>query len=76
VNDCTFERLKDVPAHAKLTEVVESDFPRWLAHFHRASNDVFEPEVTVLVETIAKRIAESLWLAMFGGVFAVRPSWR
>jgi hypothetical protein len=55
--------------------VGESDFPRRLAHFRRATQDVYEPEVAVMVETAAKRIAESLWLAMFG-VFAGRPSWR
>jgi hemoglobin len=65
-----------VPAHVKLTEVVESDFPRWLGHFHRAATDVFEPDVAAQVEVAAKRIAESLWLSMFGGVFTGRPSWQ
>jgi hemoglobin len=51
---------RPVPAHAKLTGVVESDFPRWLDHFHYAAQNVFEPDAAVLVDAAAKRIAESL----------------
>lgn len=67
---------KPVPAHVKLSGVVESDFPRWLEHFHHATRSVFEPEAADLVDAAAKNIAESLWLAMFGGVATGRPNWR
>jgi hemoglobin len=67
---------KPVPAHVKLTEVVESDFPRWLDHFGRCADRVFEPEAAVLVRAAARRIAESLWLAMSGDPFAPPPAWR
>jgi hemoglobin len=56
---------RPVPAHMKLTEVTEMDFPRWLALFRTAAHDTFEPDAAVLVIEAAERIAQSLWFAMF-----------
>jgi hemoglobin len=67
---------RPVPVHVKLTGVVESDFPRWLDHFRHAAQDVFEPDAAVPVDAAAKRIAKSLWFAMFDGALTKPPDWR
>jgi hemoglobin len=57
---------RPVPVHLKLKEVEPDDFRIWLAHFRIIARACFTPEAAVLVIVAAERIAESLWLAMFG----------
>ena len=66
---------RPVPVHLKLKEVEPEDFRIWLAHFRITARASFASEAAVLVIVAAERIAESLWLAMFGAAtFAVRFS--
>jgi hemoglobin len=58
-------RGRPVPAHVRLTGVEDTDFPRWLAHFRIAAEQVFAPEAAPVVVAAAERIAQSLWTAMF-----------
>jgi hemoglobin len=60
-------RGRPVPAHMRLTEAVETDFPRWLAFFGDAAREAFDPDAAPLVIAAAERIARSLWMAMFAG---------
>jgi hemoglobin len=57
---------RPVPVHLKLTEVEPDDFRIWLAYFRLIAGECFEHEAAPLVIAAAERIAESLWLAMFG----------
>lgn len=67
---------KPVPAHARLTEVVTTDFEIWLGLFRPVARDIFSNEAAPLVIEAAERIATSLWLAMFGTPFSNPPDWR
>lgn len=64
-----------VPKHKALTEVVEDDFARWLSLFRKTAFDVFSEKAAEHVTAKAERIAQSLWLAMFGTVGASPPTW-
>lgn len=66
---------RPVPKHKALTEAKSSDFAHWLSLFHETANEVFEPHNAKLVTQTAERIAESLWLAMFGSVGESPPPW-
>jgi hemoglobin len=57
---------RPVPVHLRLTEVEPDDFRIWLEHFRIIARACFTPEATTHVIAAAERIAESLWLAMFG----------
>ncbi len=65
---------RPVPAHVKLTEVVETDFPRWLAFFRVSVSETFDPAAAPLVVAAAERIAQSLWFAMFGSHLSRPPT--
>jgi hemoglobin len=67
---------RPVPAHAKLKEVVSSDFEVWLGLFRPVAREVFSEEASAIVIEAAERIATSLWLAMFGTPFSNPPDWR
>jgi hemoglobin len=56
---------RPVPAHVKLTEVVESDFAIWLGLFRQTARELCQPEVAAVFIDRAERIAKSLSLAMF-----------
>jgi len=56
---------RPVPAHAKLKEVVESDFEIWLGLFRETARDLCAPDVAAVFVDRAERIAASLSLAMF-----------
>ena len=56
---------RPVPAHVKLTEVVEDDFEIWLGHFRLTARQLCPPEVAEVFIDRAERIAKSLSLAMF-----------
>lgn len=56
---------RPVPAHVKLTEVVEGDFAIWLGLFRETARDLCAPEVAAVFIDRAERIARSLSLAMF-----------
>lgn len=66
---------RPMPAHVKLSEVQENDFGRWLRLFEKSAREVFAPEVVPLVMEKAQRIAQSFWLAMFGGLSGSPPKW-
>src|SRR5262245_3276115 len=57
---------RPVPVHLRLTEVEPDDFRVWLGHFRIIARACFTPEAAPHVIAAAERIAESLWLAMFG----------
>lgn len=57
---------RPVPVHLKLKEVQPDDFRIWLQHFRIIARECFAPEAVPHVIAAAERIAESLWLAMFG----------
>lgn len=67
---------RPMPAHMKLNEVAEGDFAIWIGHFQTAARAVFEPEAAVLVIETAKRIAGSIWIAMFGGLMGKPPAFE
>lgn len=56
---------RPVPAHIKLTEVVEGDFAVWLGHFRETARELCAPDVAAVFIDRAERIARSLSLAMF-----------
>jgi hemoglobin len=56
---------RPVPAHVKLTTVVESDFAIWLRLFGETAHDLCPPDVATAFIERAERIATSLKLAMF-----------
>lgn len=67
---------KPVPAHFKLKEVESDDFRIWLELFRDTAHEVFQqPEAAELALAQARRIAQSLWLAMFASPFDSPPSW-
>jgi len=57
---------KPVPAHLKLKEIIGDDFHEWLSVFRPVASELFEPESAGEIIATAERIAQSLWLAMFG----------
>ena len=58
---------KPVPAHMKLEGIRREDFGLWLGLFHRTLEEIAPGEETVIYfMQRAKRIAQSLQLAMFG----------
>jgi hemoglobin len=64
---------RPVPAHLKLTQVVEADFDIWLGLFRRTAGELDDPDVAAVFVERAERIAQSLKLAMFARLPAVRP---
>lgn len=66
---------RPVPAHIKLSEVQEHDFPRWLALFREACHRTFDPEPAAVVIQAAESIARSLWLAMSSTPQQLKPQW-
>ncbi|MGB3386963.1 MAG: group III truncated hemoglobin [Pseudaminobacter sp.] len=56
---------RPVPAHMKLTEVVESDFAIWLGLFAETARDLCPPEVAEIFIDRSQRIARSLSLVLF-----------
>jgi len=59
---------KPFPAHMKLSEAEEGDFAIWIGIFETTTAEVFEPDAAAEINAIARRIARSFWLGMFGGV--------
>jgi hemoglobin len=53
-----------VPAHAKLP-IARAHFARWLALWDEVTGEVLAPEAASLFRDKARRIAESLQLALF-----------
>ena len=66
---------KPVPTHMKLKEVVSTDFKSWLELFRKTAAECFAPDAVPLVIETAERIAQSLWLAMFGSPISRPPDW-
>lgn len=66
---------RPVPKHKALSEVREHHFEQWLGLFQQTANEVFDAELSVFVTNKAERIAQSLWLAMFGQVGEAPPNW-
>lgn len=65
---------KPVPAHFKMKEVQSDDFRIWLELFQKTAVEVFdEREAADLTLAQARRIAQSLWLAMFATPFDSPP---
>ena len=68
---------RPVPAHMALRAMVEpDDFGRWLALFRPVARRIFAEEPAALTIAAAERIAQSLWMAMFGGLVDGPPAWR
>ncbi len=66
---------RPVPKHKAITEAQDVDFAHWLELFHATAHDVLQFETASQVIAKAEQIAQSLWLAMFGGVGESPPSW-
>lgn len=66
---------KPMPAHMKLSEAQSEDFRIWLSIFRPTAQEIFEPDAVQLVVEAAERIAQSLWMAMFGSPFDAIPNW-
>lgn len=64
---------KPVPAHLKQKELVSSDFAEWLMIFRSVAREIFAEQPADLVIQVAERIAESLWLAVFGSAGTSPP---
>lgn len=65
---------KPVPAHLKLKEIVGHDFQEWLSVFRPVALELFEPKPAGEIIATAERIAQSLWLAMFGTPGSTPPA--
>lgn len=63
-----------VQAHRALTEVRSDDYDLWLRLFRAVAQERFPAEAARIVIATAERIAESLWLAAFGGPFTPPPA--
>jgi len=66
---------RPMPAHVKLSEVEEQDFERWLGLFRKAVTAELDHAAVEPVMNVARRIAQSFWLAMFGGLMGTLPDW-
>lgn len=66
---------KPVPVHMQLKNVESEDFKAWLETFRPVAMDIFEPEAAIIVIAAAERIAQSLWLSMFGLAATSPPKW-
>lgn len=66
---------RPMPAHMAITEAMSEDFKLWLAIFRPTAREIFTPEAAELVIEAAERIAQSLWLGMFGSPFEPVPEW-
>lgn len=55
---------KPIPAHVKLTDVVDDDFQHWLSLFKTACHKVFDAAAAEKIIEYSVRIARSLWIAM------------
>lgn len=64
-----------VATHRSLTDVHSDDYRRWLDLFRATAAEVFPVEAVPVVIGAAERIAESLWLATFGGPATSPPDW-
>lgn len=62
-----------VVKHNAIQELKTSDFERWLVLFEKTANETFSGEAVPLVMEIAKRIANSLWLAKIGKIGDAPP---
>lgn len=56
-----------VAVHSGIREIAPEDYAIWLAHFRTTAAEVFSSQAAPVVIAAAERIAESLWLARFGG---------
>ncbi|WP_350333420.1 group III truncated hemoglobin [Coralliovum pocilloporae] len=61
--------------HKRLDTAAPDDFRIWLTLFRAQAQKSFEPEAARLVIEAAERIAQSLWLGMFGDPFSKPPCW-
>ena len=59
----------------RVREAEPEDFEIWLDTFRPVAREIFEPEAAGIVIEAAERIAQSLWLAMFGSATSVPPTW-
>lgn len=66
---------RPVPKHKALSEVEPSDFVRWLTLFETTAHEILDTNTALHVIEKAERIAESLWLAMFGTIGQTPPAW-
>lgn len=66
---------RPVPKHKAITEAQSSDFAHWLDLFCTTAHEVLTPQTATHVVAKAEQIAQSLWLAMFGGVGDAPPIW-
>lgn len=66
---------KPVPVHMQLTNVESEDFKAWLETFRPVATSIFEPEAALIVIAAAERLAQSLWLSMFGLAATTPPKW-
>lgn len=66
---------KPVPTHMQLSDVQPDDFRDWLETFRPVAEAIFEPDAAKIVIAAANRIAQSLWLAMFGTAGSMPPQW-
>lgn len=62
-----------VVKHNAIEDLRTSDFEQWLVMFEKTANETFDAEAVPLVMEIARRIANSLWLAKVAKVGEVPP---
>ncbi|MCP1199644.1 group III truncated hemoglobin [Notoacmeibacter sp. MSK16QG-6] len=64
---------RPVPAHNGIADLRSSDFERWIALFDATTNEIFEPQAAIVIQSAARRVGSSLWLARFGSPFNSPP---
>lgn len=62
-----------VVKHNAIDKLKTSDFERWLVMFEKTAIEAFDKDAVPLVMQIARRIANSLWLAKVGKVGEAPP---
>lgn len=62
-----------VVKHNAIEELQTSDFERWLVMFEKTAKEAFNADAVPLVMIIARRIANSLWLAKVGKIGEAPP---
>lgn len=62
-------------AHKALDGVQSTDFQIWLTLFRAQVEKTFDADAVPAVMNVTERIAQSLWLGMFGNPFETPPAW-
>ncbi|WP_068081073.1 group III truncated hemoglobin [Polycladidibacter stylochi] len=64
---------KPVPAHYRIQGLTDAHFHQWMDLFYIEVQRIFAASAVPAIMTIAQRIAQSLWLAIFASPFSQPP---